>query len=139
MNTRLCKIISTVLVVLLVSCGTVATETGQTEQVVRVSPTFTAEEATPTDTLLSPATSTAPPPTVVPSATPVLVRSAADVQRITPAEVKPLLDSGQAILYDTRSAGSYNNQHAAGAISFPEADVAARFSELPDDKALVFY
>ncbi len=67
------------------------------------------------------------------------IRSAEDVQRITPAEARPLLDSGQAILYDTRSAESYRTQHAAGAISFPEADVAARFNELADDKALIFY
>ncbi len=115
MNTRLCKIALTVLVVLLASCGTVATETEQAEQVDRASPT------------------------VAPSATPAPVRSTDEVQRITPAEVKPLLDSGQAILYDTRSAESYRTQHAAGAVSFPEADVGARFSELPDDKALVFY
>ena len=108
MNTRLGKIISTILVVLLTGCGTVATETGQTERVVPA------------------------PPTMV-------VRSADEVQRITPAEAKPLLDGDQAILYDARSADSYRTQRAAGAISFPEADVAARFGELPDDKALVFY
>jgi hypothetical protein len=110
------------LVVLLVGCGTVDTETVQTEQVVQVSPTFTA-----------------PPPTVAPSATPLVVRSAADVQRITPAEAKTLLDEGQAVLYDARSAGSYHTQHAAGAVSFPEADVSARFSELPTDQELIFY
>ncbi len=114
MNIKICKIAAIILVVLLASCGTVATETKQAEQVAQVSPTFTA-----------------PPP--------VIVRSADEVQRITPTEARPLLDSGQAILYDARSADSYSTQHAAGAVSFPEADVAARFSELPDDKALVFY
>lgn len=74
-----------------------------------------------------------------PSATPVVVRTGNDVQRITPAEAKALLNDGAAILYDTRSARSYRTQHAAGAISLPEADVAARFSELPTDKALIFY
>jgi len=114
MNIKICKIAATILVVLLTSCGTVATETGQTEQVAQASPTFTAEAAE-------------------------VVRSTDEVQRITPAEAKPLLDDGQAILYDVRSADSYRTQRAAGAISFPEADVAARFGELPDDKALVFY
>ena len=126
------------LVILLVGCGTVDTETVQTEQVVQVSPTFTAKGPAPTDTL-PPATLTAPPPTVAPSATPLVVRSAADVQPITPAEAKTLLDEGQAVLYDTRLAGSYNTQHAAGAVLFPEADVSARFSELPTDQELIFY
>ena len=121
------------LVVLLVGCGTVDTETVQTAQVVQVSPTFTAKGPAPTDTLPL-ATFT-----VAPSATPLVVRSAADVQCITPAEAKTLLDEGQAVLYDTRSAGSYHTQHAAGAVSFPEADVSARFSELPTDQALIFY
>ncbi len=139
MNVRLWKVASTVLAVLLVSCGTVATETRQTEQIVRVSPTFTVEEPAPTDTLPAPATSTAPPPTAAPSATLVAVRSAADVQRITPDEAKPLLDDGLAVLYDARSVEAYRSQHATGAISFPEADVVARFYELPADKALIFY
>jgi hypothetical protein len=43
------------------------------------------------------------------------------------------------VLYDTRLAGSYHTQHAAGAVSFPEADVSARFSELPTDQSLIFY
>ena len=117
------------LVVLLVGCGTVDTETVQTEQVVQVSPAFTATGPAPTDTL-PPATFT-----VAPSA----IRSAADVQRITPAEAKTLLDEGQAVLYDVRSAGSYHTQYAAGAVSFPEADVSARFGELPTDQELIFY
>ncbi len=114
MNIKICKIAATILVVLLARCGTVATETEPAGPGAQVSPT-----------------STAPPPATV--------RRAADVQRITPAEARPLLDGGQAILYDVRSADSYRTQHAAGAVSFPEADVAARFGELPDDKALVFY
>jgi rhodanese-related sulfurtransferase len=61
------------------------------------------------------------------------------VQRITPAEAKSLLDSGEAVLYDTRSAGAYEALHAAGALSFPEAEAAARVGELPADKSLVFY
>jgi rhodanese-related sulfurtransferase len=43
------------------------------------------------------------------------------------------------VLYDTRSAGSYDNQHAAGAISFPESEASLRIDELPTDKTLIFY
>lgn len=122
--------------VLLASCGPVDTET---EQVVRATLGPPTGESLPTDTPSPPATPTASLPTVVPSARPVVVHSAADVQRITPDKAKSLLDGGQAVLYDARSAGAYRSQHAASAISFPEADVIARFDELPVDTALIFY
>jgi len=79
------------------------------------------------------------PPTVASSATPLLALTANDVQRITPVEARALLDNRLAVLYDARSAGEYRTQHAAGAISFPEADITARHSKLPADKALIFY
>jgi hypothetical protein len=68
------------------------------------------------------------------------VRSADDVQRISPSEAKALVDSGEAILYDTRLADAYLAQHAAGAVSFPEEDAAVRIDELPDDgTAIILY
>jgi len=69
----------------------------------------------------------------------VVVESANDVQRITQVDTKALLDSGEAVLYDTRSAAAYQAAHAAGAISFPETDAATRVSELPSDRSLIFY
>lgn len=68
------------------------------------------------------------------------VNSADDVQRISLQRARQLLDSGDAVLYDTRSAGAYASQHAEGAVSFPEEEAAARVDELPDDgTALIFY
>jgi len=68
------------------------------------------------------------------------VNSADDVQRISPQQAKALLDRGEAVLYDNRSAGAYASQHAEGAVSFPEEEAAARVDELPDDgTALIFY
>ena len=62
-----------------------------------------------------------------------------DVQRISPQEAKALLDSGEAVLYDTRSVDAYQTQRAQGAVSFPEA-TTAHLDELPDDgTALIFY
>ncbi|MGD9049434.1 MAG: hypothetical protein PVF77_15360 [Anaerolineae bacterium] len=104
-----------------------------------VTPSPTAEEPTSKSTLPATAVPTAVPPTTAPSATPVLVRTVQDIQRLTPAEAKELLDSGMAVLYDVRSAGEYRSQHAAGALSFPEAEMVARYGELPTDRALVFY
>ena len=86
------------------------------------------EEQTPINTL---------PPVTTTSE--IAITTAQDVQRITPAEAKALLDNGSAVLYDTRSAKSFRSKHAAGAISFPEAEITARFNELPADKVLIFY
>ena len=43
----------------------------------------------------------------------------ADVSRIEVREAKAAVDSGQAILVDVRSADSYAEGHAAGAVSIP--------------------
>jgi flagellar basal body L-ring protein FlgH len=72
-------------------------------------------------------------PTQVPSYT------EADVQRITVAEAKDLMDQGLALLYDVRSASSYGDVHAAGAFSFPDSQAAAHLGELPADQQLIFY
>jgi hypothetical protein len=103
--------------------------------------------AEPTDTSAPPPTATVEVPsptpeataTPIPSETPVTVLTSQDVRRISPADAKALLDSDGAVLYDARSAGEYRTRHAAGALSLPESEVAARFGELPAGKALVFY
>ncbi|MGD8462475.1 MAG: rhodanese-like domain-containing protein [Anaerolineae bacterium] len=62
-----------------------------------------------------------------------------DVQRISLEETKDKMESGQAVLVDVRSQSSYDNAHAAGAISIPEAEMDARLSELPSDKLVILY
>lgn len=62
------------------------------------------------------------------------------VQRLSPQETRALLETGEAVVYDTRTAGAYRIQHAAGATSLPEAELAGRIDELPDDgRVLIFY
>jgi hypothetical protein len=127
-----------------------------------VSPTATAAAPSATVTLIptpvSPtATQTIPPtaeepvqtpfPTATPATTPLRSPTAAlgspltaqDVQRITAADAKVLLDAGEAVLYDVRSVNEYARLHAAGARSFPESEAATRVDELPAAIALVFY
>jgi hypothetical protein len=99
----------------------------------------TAEEPTPTRTPPPTATPTASPPTPSPTATAQAILTGQDVQRITPADAKTLLDGGEADLYDVRSAAEYNTRHAAGARSFPDTDTAAGYGQLPTDKSLIFY
>lgn len=124
MNKWLWMIVLTGLIVLLAGCGTSA---AKAEQAVRVTLASPAEGQAPSNTL---------PPT---AATPVAALTAKDVQRITLADAKSLLDNGTAVLYDARSVRAYRSKHAAGAISLPEEEVVARFSELPVDKVLIFY
>jgi predicted component of type VI protein secretion system len=124
MNKQLWMIALAGLVVLLAGCGA---SDAEAERVVRVTLASPAEGQAPSNTL---------PPT---AATPVAALTAKDVQRITLADAKSLLDNGTAVLYDARSVRAYRSKHAAGAISLPEDEVAARASELPADKVLIFY
>ena len=153
MNRGWWMMVLTLAVVLQASCGRADLGAGEANQAIQVTPTPPSEEPAPTGTPPPAATSTIAPPTVtptvietttpspsaVPSATPVVVLTADDLQRITAAEAKALLDEGAAVLYDVRSVDSYRARHAAGAVSFPEADAALRHDDLPTDKALVFY
>jgi 3-mercaptopyruvate sulfurtransferase SseA len=61
------------------------------------------------------------------------------VRRVTPAELKAMLDDGSAVLYDTRARSAYDAEHIRGALSMPYDEVAGRAGELPKDKTLVFY
>lgn len=47
--------------------------------------------------------------------------------------------SQRPVILDVRGAESYAEGHITGAILFPEADIAARVSELPKDKLIVAY
>jgi len=125
MKKWLWMIVLTGLVVLLVGCGT--SDDAEIERAVRVTLASPAEGQAPSNTL---------PPTAVP---PVAALTAKDVQRVTLTDAKSLLDNGTAVLYDARSLRAYRSKHAAGAISLPEEEVVPRFSELPADKALIFY
>jgi len=62
-----------------------------------------------------------------------------DVPRISPAEAYQEQQAGQAVILDARPAEQYQESHARGALSAPEADLATWISQLPADKTLVFY
>lgn len=67
------------------------------------------------------------------------VATAATAPRISVADAKKALDAGKAVLVDVRSAQSYQEEHAKGAISLPTSEIAARLSELPKDKQIITY
>ena len=65
----------------------------------------------------------------------------ADELRVTPAEAKPLVDVGEAIVLDVVASGVWEELEVAvpGALRIAPEDVAARYVELPREKAVVAY
>ena len=61
------------------------------------------------------------------------------VRRVTPAEVKGMLDRGEAVVVDVRPKAEFDRERIKGALSIPLNESAARASELPKDKLVVFY
>lgn len=74
-----------------------------------------------------------------PSPSVVAQAPAEDARRVTTEELKKLLDSGKAVVYDTRAKGAYDAEHIKGALSMPFNEVADRAGELPKGKTIVFY
>jgi hypothetical protein len=65
---------------------------------------------------------------------------AQDVPRMTPQELKSLLDAGEkVIIVDTRSRASYEASHIAGAGSIPYGEIGSRYRELPKGPKIVLY
>jgi len=61
-----------------------------------------------------------------------------EVPRVTPTEVKALLDTGvKVMIVDTRTRDEYDELHIQGAAFL--ADVQARYNELAKDTRFVFY
>lgn len=61
-----------------------------------------------------------------------------EVPRITPKELKALLDAGaEVIIVDARSRGEYDEEHIPGAIVL--AEIESRLHELPKKTKFVLY
>lgn len=74
-----------------------------------------------------------------PSPSVVAQTPAEDARRVTADELKKMLDSGKAVVYDTRAKSAYDAEHIKGSLSMPFNEVAERAGELPKDKLIVFY
>jgi hypothetical protein len=61
------------------------------------------------------------------------------IRRVGPAELQQMVESGRAVIYDTRSRASYEQEHIKGALPMPFDEVASHTGDLPRDKTLVFY
>jgi hypothetical protein len=62
-----------------------------------------------------------------------------DVPRVSPAEAYDQQQSGSGIIIDVRGTLSFQESHAAGAISLPEEELPAQIAQLPKDKTLILY
>lgn len=86
-------------------------------------------KAPPTDKVLQ--------PTPVPTA----ISGTGTVPRISLHDFKALYDdpAKRPLILDVRTKDLYDAGHIKGAISFPEADVDTRVSELPKDRLIIAY
>lgn len=62
-----------------------------------------------------------------------------NVARVSPENAHMSAMSGEAVIVDVRGQEFYDAGHARGAISLPLDQLPARFSELPQDQAVLFY
>jgi hypothetical protein len=62
-----------------------------------------------------------------------------NVARVSPENAHMSAMSGEAVIVDVRGQEFYDMGHARGAISLPLDQLPARFTELPKDKAVLFY
>ena len=62
------------------------------------------------------------------------------VPRLTPKEVKAILDGGEQVVFvDTRSLAAFEQMRIPNALSLPYEETDARHAELPKDKKIVLY
>jgi hypothetical protein len=68
-----------------------------------------------------------------------IVKSQDDVIRISAAATIKDVESGKAVLLDTRAFALYEAQHAKGAVSFPIDEFEARIDELDPEQYYITY
>jgi predicted sulfurtransferase len=61
------------------------------------------------------------------------------VRRVTPQELKNMLDKNEVVVIDVRNEASYNAAHVKGARLIPEAEILKHADELPRNKTIVTY
>ena len=88
----------------------------------------------------TPATGTSTPAAQTPSAVPTPGPDPnTGVPRVSPQEMKALVDRNTVTVVDVRDSVSYANGHIPGAIHIPFARVEAEARRLPKDKPIITY
>jgi len=84
--------------------------------------------------LAASALAAAPPPPPSP-----MSPASEEARRINPADARKALANNEAVLVDVRDKGSYDTEHAQGALLIPVAEIPTRAGELPKDKLIITY
>lgn len=66
-------------------------------------------------------------------------KSPDDVERLTAAQTQEALAAGTAVLVDTRDPGSYDTEHAKGAVSYFRVETGPTGATLPREKLVITY
>jgi rhodanese-related sulfurtransferase len=74
---------------------------------------------------------------VMPSPAPAA--EAAEAPRVLAADVKRMVEKGEALIVDVRGKDAYDQEHAEGAVSIPVGEIEARLAELPKNKLIAAY
>jgi 3-mercaptopyruvate sulfurtransferase SseA len=82
---------------------------------------------------------TGPVAAVSPAAPAAPAATSDGVRRVTPQELKAMLDKNEAVVIDVRNEASYNAAHVKGAKLIPEAEILKRVDELPRNKTIITY
>jgi len=83
---------------------------------------------------------TAPTPISTPLVEEGVPVTSGQVPRITPQELKALLDAdGSVVVIDTRSRASYEQGHIPNATHLPASEVDSRYQEISKDVKVVLY
>jgi predicted sulfurtransferase len=69
----------------------------------------------------------------------VTAAAGAEAPRLTAAEVRRLVEKGEALVVDVRGKEAYDQEHAVGAVSIPVNEIEARLKELPKNKLIAAY
>lgn len=67
------------------------------------------------------------------------ISTAADAPRITAADLKPMLERGEAVLVDVRGKEGWDRRRAKGARHIPLTELPSRLGELPKNKLIAAY
>lgn len=102
------------------------------EQTVQATATDPAPSAPPSSPQAPVATRTTPAGASAPPTKP-------EARRISPDELRAMIDRGDAVLVDVRGASDWAYRHASEAIHIPSQDLFARSVELPHEKLIAFY
>ena len=62
-----------------------------------------------------------------------------EVPRISPADARSGMDSGNALMVDVRSERDFAAARISGAVHIPDADIETRYQELPEERPIYLY